>query len=257
MSQTLTLSNWYASHMGRSIIARIEHELQPYLTRKPGKNFIVELGDIKIIHTIGHQHLQHVFNFMQAGANHSPNIAALSNFNQLPLADESIDLVILPHTLEYETAAASKAILAEAWRILSPSGYLIILGFNPWSVWSVLSLLFPQELPYFQPFKYHHSAQKIRHWIRQLGDTIITTKTLCYQSPHYSSHHKNSAWLEKFGELLLPYGGGLYLISAQKQIAAVTHLKWRWHWEEVFATKSFVEPSVRGLRRGECRRDLY
>src|SRR5690606_4575216 len=51
----------------------------------------------------------------------------------LPLASQSVDLLVLPHTLEY--ADDPHAVLREAERVLIHEGRLIIAGFNPWSLW--------------------------------------------------------------------------------------------------------------------------
>ncbi|MEY4767720.1 MAG: hypothetical protein RL637_359, partial [Pseudomonadota bacterium] len=51
----------------------------------------------------------------------------------LPLQTNSIDLVILPHLLEFD--AKRFQTMREIERILKPEGDLIILNFNPWSLW--------------------------------------------------------------------------------------------------------------------------
>jgi len=51
---------------------------------------------------------------------------------QLPLASQSIDLLALPHVLEF--SAQPHAILREAERVLRPEGSIAISGFNPLSL---------------------------------------------------------------------------------------------------------------------------
>lgn len=51
----------------------------------------------------------------------------------LPFKSESVDLVILPHMLEF--SANKHEILREVDRVLKPEGKLIILGFNPWNTY--------------------------------------------------------------------------------------------------------------------------
>jgi SAM-dependent methyltransferase len=53
-----------------------------------------------------------------------------------PVACESVDTLILPHLLEFE--ADPHSVLSEAERVLKPEGRLFILGFNPWSLQSLL-----------------------------------------------------------------------------------------------------------------------
>ena len=58
-----------------------------------------------------------------------------SRIDALPVASDSVDMVILPHLLEFEENFYQ--ILRESERVLQPEGQLIILGFNPWSVFTM------------------------------------------------------------------------------------------------------------------------
>jgi SAM-dependent methyltransferase len=51
----------------------------------------------------------------------------------LPFASDSIDAILLPHTLEL--VEDPYAVLREAERVLCAEGCLLICGFNPWSGW--------------------------------------------------------------------------------------------------------------------------
>lgn len=53
--------------------------------------------------------------------------------NQLPLDRNSIDCIIVPLTLE--TFGSSLSLIDEIDRVLSPMGFVILLGINPWSLW--------------------------------------------------------------------------------------------------------------------------
>lgn len=57
----------------------------------------------------------------------------IADMHQLPVDSESIDLVIMPHSLEFELE--QHLILREVERVLKPEGKLIFLGFNPWSIY--------------------------------------------------------------------------------------------------------------------------
>jgi SAM-dependent methyltransferase len=56
----------------------------------------------------------------------------------LPFASDSIDAILLPHTLEL--VEDPYAVLREAERVLCAEGCLLISGFNPWSGWGVRRL---------------------------------------------------------------------------------------------------------------------
>ncbi len=48
----------------------------------------------------------------------------------LPISTDSIDILVLPHVLEF--SHVPQAILREADRVLVPEGHLLILAFDPW-----------------------------------------------------------------------------------------------------------------------------
>jgi SAM-dependent methyltransferase len=53
-----------------------------------------------------------------------------STANLMPIKTETIDMIILPHLLEFEHN--QHHVLREVERILTPEGKLLILSFNPW-----------------------------------------------------------------------------------------------------------------------------
>ena len=65
------------------------------------------------------------------GKSGSPGLYA--NSVALPFSDQSLDLVVLPHTLEL--SLDPHATLREVERVLVPEGRVIISGFNPLSLW--------------------------------------------------------------------------------------------------------------------------
>ncbi len=53
--------------------------------------------------------------------------------NALPFKSESVDMLILPHLLDFDLH--KHQVLREAERILKPEGKLVVLGFNPWNIY--------------------------------------------------------------------------------------------------------------------------
>ncbi len=62
--------------------------------------------------------------------------------DELPIASESMDVLILPHLIEFE--ANRHQVLREAERVLKPEGRLFILGINPWNPHGIIQHL-PRE----------------------------------------------------------------------------------------------------------------
>ena len=59
----------------------------------------------------------------------------LTEFGALPFPEASLDLVVLPHTLELNTDP--HATLREVERVLVPEGRVVICGLNPASLWGL------------------------------------------------------------------------------------------------------------------------
>src|SRR2546430_701973 len=85
---------------------------------------------------------------------------------QLPLAAQSIDLLALPHVLEF--SAQPHAILREAERVLMPEGSIVISGFNPLSLWGAARALGweRRQLPWCGRFI---GLLRLKDWLALLG----------------------------------------------------------------------------------------
>ena len=62
-------------------------------------------------------------------------VAVINRYEELPFASQSIDLVVMPHILEF--ADEPHQVLREVDRVLVPEGHVVITGFNPASLWGV------------------------------------------------------------------------------------------------------------------------
>src|SRR2546428_10118869 len=76
---------------------------------------------------------------LKVGAGLEPGCGLRSEPVQLPLASQSIDLLALPHVLEF--SAQPHALLREAERVLRAEGSIVISGFNPLSLWGAARAL--------------------------------------------------------------------------------------------------------------------
>jgi SAM-dependent methyltransferase len=62
----------------------------------------------------------------------------------LPLQCDSVDMIILPHILEFD--AYRFQTMREVERVLKPEGTVVILNFNPWSIWVRYQYLWDKRL---------------------------------------------------------------------------------------------------------------
>lgn len=136
---------------------------------------------------------------------------------ELPFASESLDLIVLPHVLEF--APDPHQILREVDRVLRPEGRLIISGFNPASLWGArqyLSRLI--GTPYLPRDGQFISLIRIKDWLELLNFSIDRGHFGCYKLPLQGEGLMGKMnFLEKMGNRWWPIFGAVFLVSAIKR----------------------------------------
>lgn len=145
----------------------------------------------------------------------------------LPVATDSVDVVLLPHTLEFERDPHQ--VLREADRVLIPEGHVVVLGFNPWSLWGLRRLLRRRKRhnpPWAGDFL---SITRIKDWLALLGFDIVLVHRYFYRPPINRKGILNRlGFIEGLGRRLWPYFSGAYVLVAKKRVATLTPVKQRW-----------------------------
>jgi len=147
------------------------------------------------------------------------------HFDALPFDAASLDLVILPHALEL--ARDPHLALREVERVLVPEGRVIIVGFNPASLWGTRQKLGRLRrrvsrssgelfLPHAGEFV---GYRRLRDWLRLLSFEVEAGRFGCYIPPFTSARWlARFAWMERAGEHWWPVFGALYYIVAVKRV---------------------------------------
>ena len=148
------------------------------------------------------------------------------HFDALPFDAASLDLVVLPHTLEL--ARDPHLTLREVERVLVPEGRALIVGFNPASLWGARQRLgrLRQSLPFaprrelFLPRAGEFIGyRRLRDWLRLLSFEVEAGRFGCYIPPVTSaSWVSRYGWMEQAGEHWWPVFGALYYIVAVKRV---------------------------------------
>lgn len=133
----------------------------------------------------------------------------------LPFQPDSIDVVVMPHVLDYLTHP--EHILKSVYDVLLPEGTVIVFGINPFSLWGLAKVCKSNSLVYRRAQL--HSKSRIIRLLKAQGFEIVKRKTTCFRWPSSTDKAMNrSVVMEPFGQLITPTFGGVYMIVARKRV---------------------------------------
>lgn len=158
-------------------------------------------------------------------AGESGPVDALCDLFALPFASQSIDLVVLPHALEFSDTPHQ--ILREVERILIPEGQLIIMGFNPFSLWGAKQRISRSGV---FPWNGHYlSLPRVKDWLKLLGFEVDRGTLGCYSPPFEQAHWlRRCQWIEKIGDRWLGFSGAVYALRAIKRTHSMRLITPNW-----------------------------
>ncbi len=164
----------------------------------------------------------------------------VADFAQLPFAEGSLDLVVMPHTLEL--SADPHASLREAERVLMPEGRLVICGFNPASLWGLRQrrarawgqVWGPDRLTWGSKLYLPETGEfigywRLRDWLRLLGLEVQAARFGCYV-PAMDSQRWIERWhgIDRLGARWWPIFGAVYFVEAVKRVPGTRLLAPNW-----------------------------
>src|SRR5687768_11506556 len=158
-----------------------------------------------------------------------PGAALAADPLQLPLASQSVDLVVLPHVLEFHEHPHD--VLREAERVLMPEGQVVISGFNTASLWRARQLFTSRHAgaPWDARFI---GLLRLRDWLRVLGFELNGGAFGCYAPPFRQRLWLDRfAFMEKAGARWWPVAGGVYVVRAVKRTHGMRLITPAWRQE--------------------------
>ncbi|MDH4060677.1 MAG: class I SAM-dependent methyltransferase [Aquincola sp.] len=151
-------------------------------------------------------------------------VAVMTQADALPFPERSLDLVVLPHTLEL--ASDPHQALAEVERVLIPEGRVVILGFNAASLWGLRQRIgrARQKLggksPLFLPRPGEFIGYwRLRDWLRLLSFEVEGGRFGAYRPALASERWLDRfAWMDRVGDRWWPVLGSVYMLVAVKRV---------------------------------------
>lgn len=145
-------------------------------------------------------------------------VVIVHDFAELPFATQSLDLVVLPHVLEF--ASEPHQVLREVERVLIPEGQVIVCGFNPASMWGARQAAGRLSGAHFLPMNGEFiSVPRLKDWLKLLNMEVNRGHFGCYAPPCMTEKWLNRfAFMEKAGDRWWPYLGAVYIVQAIKRV---------------------------------------
>lgn len=144
----------------------------------------------------------------------------------LPFEASSLDLLVMPHTLEM--SPDPHAALREAVRVLVPEGRLLLFGLNPFSLWGLQHGLERRQdpgpnarkgLPYW----------RVRDWLQVLAMEVVAADFGCHApAVEQEAWLERWRWMDKLGHKAWPVLGGAYCVLAVKKVHGMRLLEPAW-----------------------------
>jgi len=242
MQRRLALSIWYQSALGQYLLEQLRLKLDSVLATSFGY-YAVTIGCESIAAELMDScRIKHVFRLGRSQTDHDVMVDSVS----LPIASDSTDMVVLLHALS--EAQDPHAILREVNRVLIPDGKLIIIDFNPVSLWGVRHLLqaWLDDAPWAG---HYYTARRLKDWASLLGfEQLHHIKCGHILPVNYQKLISRSHILSKFSERWLNFSAALNVMVFEKNTIPLTPIRNRWVKRQILPSP-VARPTVgRGMK---------
>jgi SAM-dependent methyltransferase len=152
--------------------------------------------------------------------------ALVTDYAALPFEENSLDLVVLPHSLEL--SRDPHATLREVGRVLMPEGRVVICCLNPASLWGLRQ----RRAHLYRRFGFGEfflpdagefiGYRRLRDWLRLLSFEVEEANFGCWRPALTSDKWlERYEWMDHMGERWWPIFGAAYFLVAVKRVRGV------------------------------------
>jgi SAM-dependent methyltransferase len=228
--QIIGLHEWFATPPGRYLLAWEQAQYDQAVADVFGYHALqLGLGEVEGLRA---NRMPHRWLALADPAAAS-RCALVTDFEALPFGANSLDLVVLPHTLEL--SLDPHATLREVERVLVPEGRVVICGFNPASLWGLRQ----QRAQLYRQLGFGElflpdagdfiGYRRMRDWLRLLSFEVESGRFGIYRPAVRSEAWlERCRWFDSAGERWWPIFGAVYFLAAVKRVRGLRLLSTEW-----------------------------
>jgi SAM-dependent methyltransferase len=235
-------TDWLTTPLGRRCLFNEQRVIRHALDRVFGEQLLQIGGWGAPEAFLRYARTQHSALVDWPGGAHGADI--VSDPARLAVATDSVDAVLLPHTLEI--TESPHALLRETDRILRADGHLVTLCFAPAGAWGLRHLLSRDGYP--QGHKRMIREGRLRDWLEllgfEVGPAVPYLHTLPFERIRRLAAFPRERWAQRWAPLL----AGAYLLCAQTRVVRLTPIRPSWKRPRLRAVGGLVEPTTRSSR---------
>ena len=238
------MRRWFFGRQGQALLELSMEKLAATLNNLLGYH-ILQLGCFQQQHILqGSRIIHKMVAYLPTDETSITDNSFICDAHALPLAADSLDVIVLPYILEFESEPHQ--ILREVERVIIPEGHIVIIGFNPWSLWGLyrLLVLWSKRFPWCG---HYFSLTRLKDWLKLVGFEIEVVERFYYSPPLLG---RRFPLLEYWGNRYWKWFSGLYMITAKKHVIPLTLVKPNWKHQKEIAVDGIVG-SVSSIRPAE------
>ncbi len=241
------LQNWFATPLGQHLLEEEQKVIDQALSCLFGYH-LLQMSVHQSMKLYGGSRVCHCFSLGARGPKPSHDVGLYGDFASLPFEDETVDVTLLHHVLDF--SENPHQVLREASRVTIARGYIVVVGFNPNSVMGMVKPF--AELFSASPVWQRNSLRRSRiaDWMKFLDCQVVDKR-----SGHYVPPMQNQQLLtqtDRFGSLfrrwMLPFGN-FYCLVARKDRTAMIPIRPSWSAQSVLIPKPKQAVSARSAAK--------
>ena len=237
------LEDWYATPLGTEVAtaegAAVERQLDGVIGY-----YLLQIGVAGVFcGSVGEGRIRRRIQLPATPRPSVPGLQAAAEPAWLPIASDSVDAVLLPHTLDL--VVDPQAALREVERVLIPEGRGGVVGFSALSLWGAWGLVGRRRggVPWCGRFL---TPFRVRDWLTLLGFDVEAQEMLVFRPPwRRATRRRGVSAMDALGARFWPLLGGGYVIRGGKRVATLTPLRPSWAHRRALLAGGAVEPTTR------------